>query len=118
MLPISLENCSANLGFFAIVAGIADEYSKIASAQLVGPFSDKDNVFSLLKESSFDRAFDFGAAIFPANEMARLHQLQICLYRLQDNPGTLHVRQAAAFPYFSLRNLSHHSIIFGLIFIL
>jgi hypothetical protein len=76
MLPISLEKGSANFGTFAIV----NENAKVASAQLVGPFSDKDNVFSLLKESAFDSAFDFYVEIRPANEMARLHQLHICLY--------------------------------------
>jgi hypothetical protein len=50
--------------------------------------------------------------------MAGLHQLQICCYWLQDNPGTLHVRQAATVAFFSLRNTSHHIIVCGIIFIL
>lgn len=106
MLPISLE------------IGIADEYPKVASAQLVCPFSDEDNVSSLHKESAFDSAFDFCIAVCPANEMAGLHQLQIGLYWLQNDPGTLHIWQAAAVPCFSLRNTSHHIIVCGIIFIL
>jgi len=52
MLPLPLERGSANLGFFLIVAGISDEYTKVATAQLVCPFSDKDNVFSPHKSSA------------------------------------------------------------------
>jgi hypothetical protein len=118
MLPFSLEKCSAFLVFFAIVTGITDEYSKIASAQLVGPFTGKDNVFSLLSESAFDSAFDLYAAICPANERARLHQLHIRLYWLQDNPGTLHFGQDATPPGDFFRNLSHPYLISSFSFIL
>jgi hypothetical protein len=62
--------------------GIADEYPEVTSAQLVCPFSDEDNLFSFHKESTFDSAFDLCVAICPIDEMAGLHQLQLCLYWL------------------------------------
>lgn len=118
MLPISQEEGSINRGFFVLVIGIADEYSKVASAQLVGPFSDEDNIITLFSESAFDCPFDSCIAICPANKTAGLHQLQICLYWLQDDPDTLQVRQAATVPCSSLQSTCHHIIICCLIFIL